>query len=221
MSKIEKVLQGGSNSSRNIIVGLMLGCLVCFGLVAGAALNGQIEENIPLALGLCVGGSIVAIFTIIYVLYHHGAYRKRLKMKYGALTGEALEQMARDLANYTDGDLVVFGEHRLYGSFAVLGKLFTKSFTWIDYDTIVWAYEKRETYVLPHYRNNPAIKNSLIIRDNKGNSYEIDCRKQYYKEELAELKRLGKQCIIGYSKEKKQTYAREPGYFYDRYRSNN
>lgn len=204
--RVEKILQGGSSVERNMIVGFMLMCLVGMPFIVWMILSDPTQIHKDIIVRVWIGVSALCIYTIGYVLWQHGKYRRKLKEKYEALTAEDYYEMAIALQGYEEGKQLVLGKHKLYGEFCVLGKPFTTSYTWINYEDILWAYERRETYPLPFHRNNKAIKNGLILRDREGNGYEMSCKKPYYSEELKEIKRRQKNCKLGYTKENKRYY---------------
>ncbi|MGL4799551.1 MAG: hypothetical protein ACRCWY_09205 [Cellulosilyticaceae bacterium] len=216
-ARLEKILKGGSSLEKNVFVGILLICTMVFCIITVVVSNEPTYDERAFTLGLCIGGSIFCVILIAYLQGQHSKYRKVLKERYEALTAKELEEIAYDMRSYKENNKhLVIGDRQVYGRFAMVGKVWTQSFNWIKYEDMVWAYELRDTFGWSFHRNNPNLRNSLIIMDKWGRGYVIDCEKQHYDKELRELQSRSK-CVVGYDKEKKQVYKMDPQAFRQKY----
>ncbi|MGL5675630.1 MAG: hypothetical protein ACRDDX_04430 [Cellulosilyticaceae bacterium] len=216
-ARLEKILKGGSSLEKNVIIGILLICVAVFGVITVAMFKDPTYDERAVVLAIGIGGSIFCIILIAYLEWHHKKYRKQLKNRYEVLTTKEFKEIAYEMRNYNESNKhLVIGEKQVYGRFAMVGKVWTQSFNWIKYEDMVWAYELRDTFGWSFHRNNPNLRNSLIIMDKWGLGYVIDCEKQYYDKELREIQSRSK-CVVGYDKEKKQGYKMDPQTFRQKY----
>lgn len=209
-----KLIQRGSSIIRNMFVGAMFIILILCGVIVFAMLQDLTQEDALLILSLAGTTGSACIGFIIYAIWEYDTYKKIRRRRYEALTEEELKEIAMDLLNISKSSPITWGKERIYSHMVILGKPFTESFSWLHYKDIVWAYEGRETYPWSFHRNSSHTKNCLILRDDLGNGYKIDCDKVYYKDELEIIKQRAPRCRIGYSRSRNKVYKMEPATFH-------